>query len=193
MKRPLTKITSDVLEQLGACAPGLQTFNEVFPQGWEPTVETALLYAGDLNWDWGAQELLNGFGRQAYTQQKSQAQSDYTSGQLTMLNKIDPLRQPELYDIEYSKLRGAYVEACARAFVEQFLTNPILFDDGVVSNPDEALGEIRETLNSDSFPDMGFSELNEFRRKLRGLDDYLSHGGKLPDAWNADLLDDPSM
>lgn len=181
MKAPLKKITIQVLRDLDACSQGRREFKQAFPEGWTPTVPTALPHARVLDWSWGAEELLNTEGYKLWYQEHEKAYKAYNQA----IGTLDP-DDPE-YRTKQDNLLTAYHEARARAFVEQFSVNPVIYDDGAVEDPNVALTELRHYLEGD-LSDLDYDELLKVTKKWLAFDAYLIKGGTLPDAWTQNGL-----
>ena len=174
MRIPLKKITDQVLRDFDACRLGRSQFNDIFPEGWEPTVETALPHARALDWSWGALNLLTEQGYELWHEVAARSTEDFRRARM-MLSKDDPT-----YEQQCDDLRRIYCEIRARAFVEQFQANAI--DDEQLDDPNEALTGLRALLEN-GLNELDYEDLEKLRRKWLAFDAYLCKGGQLPDAW----------
>jgi hypothetical protein len=69
------KITHDLLEEKRACAVQLEMFDELFPDGAEPSEELCLEHAAAFDWDWAAGNLLDPDARAAYVRATADARA----------------------------------------------------------------------------------------------------------------------
>lgn len=117
-------ITVELLEAKGACKGQVSLFRKLKP---DMTVESAVKFSKQFNFDWAARNLLSEKGRQTYTDAKEPLLRAYTDAKAPLwqayMDAIAPLLQT--YKDAEAPLLQAYEDAKARIFATVWLSgNP---------------------------------------------------------------------
>lgn len=190
VRKPITKITYDLLVKKAACGERL-VFAKLFPDGWVPTEDEAVRIADDLDWWWGGVTLLNKEGSELFRLEDgkfaARRREAIQQARRDFIHTTTPDR--DNYHLAVQRSDCEYRIEVAKTFVRLFRVYPIVEEVWETSSDaNDHLAELRrllsdEQMNTNLDHYIARDLLLKVQKEFAALDTHMSNGHRSPQDW----------